>query len=64
MKRKILCLVCALTLCLTTLAGCSGKVLYKLSYYDEMDPDRGYIENLFYENDMEAACADPSRHNS
>ena len=60
MKRKILCLVCALTLCLTTLAGCSGKVLYKLSYYDEMDPDRGYNENLFYENDMEAACADPT----
>ena len=60
MKRKILCLVCALTLCLTLLAGCSGKVLYKLSYYDEMDPDRGYNENLFYENDMEAACADPT----
>lgn len=60
MKKKVLSIACALVLCLTLFAGCSSASMYKLSYYDEMDPDRGYNENLFYENDMEAACADPT----
>ena len=50
--------VTAAVMCLSALVGC--KDAYRLSYYDELDPERGYNENLFYLNDMPAECADPT----
>ena len=50
--------VTAAVMCLSALVGC--KDTYRLSYYDELDSERGYNENLFYLNDMPAECADPT----
>lgn len=67
--RKAICAALAMCLCLSLFVGCGDAVngqggkantLYELSYYDETDAKKGYDENLFYENDMEAACADPT----
>ena len=40
--------------------GCAKQEVYRLSYYDETDSEKGFNENLFYINDMPAACADPT----
>lgn len=56
---KLLAAIVAAALSFAMLAGC-GKETYRLKYYDETDPERGYNENLFYLNDMPAECADPT----
>lgn len=61
MRKKALCAILAVCLCFSLFVGCGdGSTMYELSYYDEMNSEKGYDENLFYENDMEAACADPT----
>lgn len=60
MRKKTLCALLAVCLSVSLFVGCNNSTMYELSYYDEMNAAKGYDENLFYENDMEAACADPT----
>lgn len=60
MRKKTLCALLAVCLSISLFVGCNNSTMYELSYYDEMNTAKGYDENLFYENDMEAACADPT----
>ena len=60
MRKKTLCALLAVCLSVSLFVGCNNSTMYELSYYDEMNTAKGYDENLFYENDMEAACADPT----
>lgn len=60
MRKKTLCALLVVCLSVSLFVGCNNSTMYELSYYDEMNTAKGYDENLFYENDMEAACADPT----
>lgn len=60
MRKKTLCVLLVVCLSVSLFVGCNNSTMYELSYYDEMNTAKGYDENLFYENDMEAACADPT----
>ncbi len=65
--KKIISIFLCFLLVFPTLVSCSEKDnstgtkdYYKLSYYDGLDQELGYNNNLFYENDTKKAGADPS----
>ena len=56
--RKIVTVACSLLMAFGVLTGCTGGQ-YALPYYDQ-SADDVLNSDLFYRNDMKAACADPT----
>ncbi len=59
MKKKASALILTLILCLSMLVGCNANS-YELSYINGYKENGEYNESLYYFNDLEAPCADPT----